>query len=359
MNAVLPRANTGSPVPRRGFTLVELLVVLGLIAILAGLALPAVQAARESARRAQCLAKLGQLSRSVHLFEAANGGFPMASFLGKPFLLPKPGANNGKPTYGTYPYVCKLLPYLDQAPLFNSINFDQANIRYAFDQIPFVHATAQSTRIETFICPSEVRFDVVSGDAPLSYRGNYGLLEWNVPSGVIVTPPMLTKLGAICPPYSFNEQVAPISFIRDGLSSTLLFSEKPIGSGPAGEYQAFRDWTRAANIPSLPVSTADLWLGICSQLVDPRTQGLDAGSSWMRWGIPYTLFSPNDAPNGRVPDCGSLTWRWYGVFTARSYHPGGVNAAMCDGSARWFRSSTSRAVWRAIGTANGNELVEW
>ena len=355
MITILSRRLNRSLVVRKAFTLVEMLVVIGVIAILVGLALPAVQSSREAARRAQCLANLGQLSRSVHIFEAANGGFPMASFSTRPLPNHRLGSD-GKPIYGAYPFVCKLLPYIEQAPLFNTINFDSLNGMYASLQRSD-HATELSTRINTFVCPSEIRFEVAPGYAPLSYRGNYGLLEWSVPPNVIPTPAQLTKLGAFHPPFTADDRVAPVSFIRDGLSSTLLFSEKPIGSGIAGEYQAFRDWAQM-HMPDSHASTADLWLGACSRMISPKAH-LDAGASWMLFGIPFTLFSPNDAPNGRVPDCGFLTWRSYGVFTARSYHPGGVNASMCDGSARWFTSSTNRAVWRAIGTANGGESVEF
>ena len=114
---------------RRAFTLIELLVVIGIIGVLVGLAIPAVQSAREAARRGVSARSLGQLIRATHAFETVNSGFPPAMTLSvpPPILRPRVYFN------GVYSVQCRLLPFLEQSDLYNSINFP-APTRGIFEQ---------------------------------------------------------------------------------------------------------------------------------------------------------------------------------------------------------------------------------
>lgn len=160
--------------------------------------------------------------------------------------------------------------------------------------------------------------------------------------------------GAFVPDIDNRQGPGLASFV-DGLSNTLAFSEKPIGSVLGGVYNPRRGWVQY--VEALP-ERADDWISACSHLraseLDPV---LGAGASWMLHGAIYTHFYASAPPNTIIPDCGRRTDFGLGLFSARSYHPGGVNAAMADGSVRWFASSTSVATWRSLGTKAGREIV--
>jgi len=320
---------------RRGFTLIEMLSVIGVIGILVGLLLPAVQSAREAARRSQCASHLKDLALAANNFATTHGGLPPAS-TGKLVRTPFGGVVG----INSYSPQCRLLPYLEQSPLFDSINFDlPAN---AIESLEGRQNTVVSVQLSTFLCPSESAAGL-GPNGHNSYRANVGVeslrsdgtphLAWGVADG----------------PFA-NEIPMPLSNITDGLSYTLGFSEKPLGSG-AGPYSPFRDWA----VPDVMTYTADQWVSACARITDATPKRLDAGATWVLASPKYTHFYASAPPNSAVPDCGQLP---HGVFAARSYHPGGVLAAMVDGSVHFFASGTDPRTWRALGTRAGGEAVE-
>jgi prepilin-type processing-associated H-X9-DG protein len=149
------------------------------------------------------------------------------------------------------------------------------------------------------------------------------------------------------------KRVLPVSEFRDGLAHTLAFSEKPIGTGASGPYSSFRDWL----MEGMNTASAAEWSVLCAGLTEVRRPQLDAGMTWVLPGGASTDFFAIEPPGSRVPDCGEPSNFGTGVFTPRSYHGDGVNAAMADGSVRWFGGATSVAVWRALGTRAGGEVV--
>jgi len=332
---------------RRGFTIIELVVVVGIIGILVGLLLPAVQAAREAARKAQCANHLGQLMKAVHSFEATHGGFPPCGFWGRPIVA-------GDYTNGIYSLQCLLLPYLEQNDLYNSINFKlMTSDPVGLERF---HHTAATQRIGVFLCPSDPGRGWGTL-APNSYRANIGFGEFRKigPTYIPMFEGVFDPLGN--PGDGTFQAVFPLGEVRDGLSNTLAFSEKPIGSGPDGVYSPFRDWSYHRFSDN--VLTIDQWAEACSHLTKVAPE-LDAGSNWMIPSVRYTFFLASVAPNSPIPDCGYPGSGGYGhgIFAARSYHPGGVNAAMADGSVRWVSSGIRTATWRALGTRSGGEVVD-
>ncbi|WP_152052633.1 DUF1559 family PulG-like putative transporter [Tautonia marina] len=315
--------------PRSALTLIELLVVVAVIGILAGLVLPAVQSAREAARRARCTNNLKQLGLATHQFEAANGGFPADPH----------HRLDGPPPIGYLPAVSQLLPHLELGNVYDSINHD-LHMRY-FDHFPPANWTALTTHVAGFICPS----DSGPADVPgrINYRTNWGLGDRR-----------RNRPGSEDGAFSHWSMLSPASF-TDGLSQTLAFSEKKVGSGAAGRYDPSRDWIYLSLSP-LPYE-ADSLVETCANQGGIRTVQLDGGHAWLLHGAMYTAFYAMVEPNSRIPDCGNPNYAGIGVFAARSDHPGGVNAAMADGSVRWFSSSIDRATWRALGTRNGGEII--
>ena len=323
-----------------GFTLIELLAVIGVIGILLGLLLPAVQSARESARRAQCANNLKQLILAAHSFASAQGGFPPATLWGYPSVQ---GQNDG----GPFSLQVAILPYLDRGDLYNSINLELPSGSLTLLQT--YNYTAASQVIGTFLCPSD-SFATRSSPFPVnSYCACIGLGEQTVVGNVGVP----TRNGTF-----WGNSPISLAEIQDGLSTTLAFSEKPVGSGVVGRYDPFRDWVEYRGSGS--DFSASNWLNACSHLsvADLTRAQLDGGETWMIPGGTFTHFYASAPPNSRVPDCGTVGLNnGWGIFAARSFHPGGVNAAMADGSIHWFGAGVQTATWWGLGTRSGGEIV--
>jgi prepilin-type processing-associated H-X9-DG protein len=250
---------------------------------------------------------------------------------------------------GIFSVHCSLLPFMEEVNVYNSINFD------AMAGSPFWLELSQRTAavqtIKTFLCPSDpgTRANPWGRN---SYRACVGLGTIERVGGRTFN---LVNDGAFVPLDDGRARVLPLSSFMDGFSNTLAFSEKPVGSGEGGSFQPFRDWM-SRDWDGVTLSP-DQWIAACSQMV-PREPWLDAGNSWMLPGAVHTHFYASAPPNTEIPDCGSTVLNHgVGIFASRSYHPGGVNAAMADGSVRRFTSTTSTGIWRGLGTRSGGELV--
>ncbi|WP_165072714.1 DUF1559 family PulG-like putative transporter [Paludisphaera rhizosphaerae] len=328
LGTVRPRGQRGRNDRRDGVTLVELLVTVGIISLLVGLILPAVQAAREASRRAACVHNLRQLMLAAHAYAATWDGMP-------PSLT---GGQLARGIGNSFSLHCRLLPYLDLQPLYASINFGLPGV--TLPMIAPGNASVLDIKIATFLCPSDPAADANGG--AVSYRINVGPCS-DCPD---------TRTGAFV---SFR--ATRFAEYADGTSNTLAFSEKPIGSGRSAS-SAFRDWAMYEGLLERK-DPADAWRSACAaQRSARRVWATDGGGSWLLGGAIYTAFFVAGPPNDPIPDCGKMSFVGTGLFSARSYHPGGVNAAMADGSVRWCESSINLAAWRAMGSRAGGEIVD-
>ena len=328
---------------RDGFTLIELLVVIAIIAVLIGLLLPAVQAAREAARRAQCANNLKQIGLAMHVYAESRGVLPFGQ-----------GPDPVRSWYG-WSAPAMLLPGLEQAAAYDGLNFD----------IPGGSApgtpenlTGQNVRVATFLCPSDVdRLATPSGHN--NYAGNTGSepsTNGASPTGVICGSVMLG------PGPHWDSTTVRLGDIVDGLGQTAAFCERVKGIGSANDGQAADALSPPGSVfrvDGLP-RDADGVHALCTA-TGPGAPGVGLsglypfGSSWhvgTMYGARYNHVMP---PNTR--SCSGKNTDNDGAHTASSRHPGVVNLLFADGSARAIRGSIGLAVWRALGTRAGGEVV--
>ncbi len=331
-----------------GFTLVELLVVMGILGVLVGLLLPAVQAAREAARRAHCLNNLRQIGLALHAYLAANRAFPPSFCIRRGATL---STNNG-----SWSIHGRLLPYVEQASAYERIRLDIAWDAQLGTGVP-------TMRTPTYICPSELN-DMARVDAagnPYTYPQNYGFSfgTW------LVHDPATGQGGdGVC---FVNSTTTPAS-ITDGTSHTL----------GATEVKAFTPYFRntrdpGPTVPGSPAALAAFANGAQFKL-GPNTNDNTGHTEWGDGRVHHsgitTVFGPNTFVgyahrDGRTYDVDynsqqegrSATQPTYAAVTARSYHPGMVNALFMDGSCRSINDSVHLQVWRALGTRGGGEYT--
>ncbi|MBM3999987.1 MAG: DUF1559 domain-containing protein [Planctomycetes bacterium] len=327
---------------RNAFALVELLVVIAVIGSLVGLLLPAVQAARESARRAMCGNHLRQIGLAIRLYENTYRRLP-ASTIYNPQVPP----SNDRRAWGVHG---RILHFLEQVNL-----CDQIDINYAWDN----QSAISGLRITIFSCPSDPGSgqmrDPGPGKAKL-YPTTYG---FNMGTWFLFDP--RTGLGGDGVFYP-NSHLA-LADILDGTSNTLL----------ASEVKAWQVYRRNGGPPtSVPPGDAAGAAAITMTALEHKTTG---HTVWPDGRVHHSGFTATLPPNTRVlihvggdsADSDYNSWQetkgglagapTYAIVTSRSHHPGIVQAAFVDGSVRRVPSSIERAVWRALATRAGSEVA--
>jgi prepilin-type N-terminal cleavage/methylation domain-containing protein/prepilin-type processing-associated H-X9-DG protein len=307
---------------RRGFTLIELLVVIAIIGVLIALLLPAVQSAREAARRVQCMNNLKQVGLALHGYHDASGSFP-------PSLA-------AWSTGSYFAAFTAMLPHLEQGPLFAAYNASLQNIAPE-------NTTVTSTRINVYLCPSMsmpiTRPDPSFKDylAPASYALNtgsryawcwYGTDRYGMPDGLFVPTEAYSTMGQPI------QRLSPVrmSDVPDGLSNTMAVGEQDYG---------LKDYKFGSG--------------------DPRAGQVRGGEGAWADSFPasgsFSTYAPFNTHayfgTGSRPDFREMS----GIAAFRSQHPGGAQFLFADGSVRFLKDSIDKGTYKALSTRHGGEVL--
>ena len=310
-----------SPRVARGFTLIELLVVIAIIAVLIGLLLPAVQAAREAARRTQCTNNLKQIGLAMHNYHSALGTFP-------PGYLSATQNNSSDPETAElgpgWAWATMLMSHVEQSALYNTVNFVMPITDPASQ-------TARTARLSLFLCPSSVG----SGPAAIQFGSS--------PPGTVVINDLVAG-QYVASAGQFEESDFPASNngvfyrgshiamqdITDGSSQTLMVGERS---------RNLSDATWVGVIPGAKVCTNPTWkfpnCEMSNALVLGHTGPSPGGQQWI------------DTPNNKGAGADDF---W-------SLHPGGCEFLFCDGSVRFLKETINPQVFSQLATRAGGEVV--
>jgi prepilin-type N-terminal cleavage/methylation domain-containing protein/prepilin-type processing-associated H-X9-DG protein len=330
-----------------GFTLIELLIVIAVIAALIGFLLPAVQAAREAARRIECGNHLKQIGLALQSYESTYRLFPG--------VITISGTSRDN-YYSNHVYspLARMLAELDQLPLFNASNLTgEATLPSSL----WANLTVMNCQVALFLCPSDAS-SPVPGYGRDNYRFSLGPGPWAAPADV--------KQGSRDGPFTTHRFYPPAAF-TDGLSNTVGASERIQGNWIKGVWAA-GDYvlTGVGERNDGQLMTIEWGVSVCADASPSLPIETRAGESWFLSGYHFTDYNHSATPNASIRDCSifpsfteEIHWRTLqeGVFTARSRHPGGVNALLMDGSTRFVRDGIGLPVWRALATRAGGEAV--
>ena len=322
--------------PPRGFTLVELLVVVAIIAILVALLLPAVQAAREAARRAQCSNNLKQVGLALHNFESANGQLPSAAV----------GWNEAGTSWLGHTAQFQILPYLEQEQVADLIHFDNRWIHP-------LNKPVTGAIIVTYCCPSDDSLGRIWSHNISGYNGRFSRSNYNmcvgtdsllpsVPSQNLqfqsLRPNQRTNMDLRTDGAFYFETGRKLKEFLDGLSQTIVASEIL-----AGRVDKFTSGTRGSDYRG---RWAEVFSGgsVYSNKNTPNTSIGDA--------LRYECVDFPDMPCGPpVPYTNQVH------VAARSSHPGGVNVVFGDGHVAFYEKSVDLILWRSLATIAGEEVL--
>jgi prepilin-type N-terminal cleavage/methylation domain-containing protein/prepilin-type processing-associated H-X9-DG protein len=344
-----------------GFTLIELLVVIAIIGVLIALLLPAVQAAREAARRAQCVNNLKQIGLALHNYESSNTAFPPA---GKAINLGTTPPSIVFPDTG-YSAAARLLTYLEGGTLYNAINFN-----FEYNDASGANFTGTSATVAVFLCPSSVRSGGTRDTAPSDPNASayektagqgYGYIDYapsvytdiNVQNGVLTTggvgatPIVPYRNKLLAADGVLKGGFTKISEIVDGTSNTVTYIEC------AGRDERFVSPYFEGQYPFVRGSGP--------------AGGPNARHRYWRWADPGNAFGTSGQPNNKgVPTNEGTPWPSTTITAGNqagqneepySFHKGGVNVLFGDGSVRFVKDSVNLVAFRSILTINGGDVV--
>lgn len=361
----------------RGFTLVELLVVIAIIGVLVALLLPAVQAAREAARRTQCVNNLRQMGLAAANYESARNVFPPGR------LFPDWEGESGYTNYqsvsvndktGFYSVHIWLLPYMEANNVYNLIDFNIGQIKIV-DPATNPNAQAYLTANDLFICPSDANIgEIVSEN---NYRSNFG--GSGPGAGTSATGSTQVRSRHLWPvtgngAFTIGKKGLKARTYTDGLSKTAFFSERIKGSGEGndsipdrasivrcsgGDFDPNTSFENIFLAASNDTSTASGFTFNSAGRLDPASS---FSNGWPFAGYDSSQYNHVAPPNWSGRDCGVNfipdTPSEHAIIAARSDHPGTVVVAFGDGHTATVSDGIDLEVWRALGSRDGGEIVD-
>jgi prepilin-type N-terminal cleavage/methylation domain-containing protein/prepilin-type processing-associated H-X9-DG protein len=364
----LMRSRTSRP----AFTLIELLVVIAIIAVLIALLLPAVQSAREAARRAQCTNNLKQIGLALFNYESSNNSFPPGGESTN--FTPSPPASQF--VDGDWSTLARILPFMEGSNSYASLNFNIYEYNDAFG----INLTGASTVVNVYICPSSTRSPdggrdgVDPNDGGISaLTGGYGYNDYGPTPYVDIDPLGQTTYAANFPATPFRNKFSRvngllkqgftrIAEITDGTSNTIMVGEDA-GRSPYYLGSYIQDVYNGNGITTTQYLAAN-------SPNDPGPAGGEAlyRCNW-RWAEPGEAFGISGTPNNKYrPDHEVTPWLTTGPFIAQgtnagnnqelfSFHPGGINILMGDGSVRFLKDSVGPVTLRGLVSLSGGEVI--
>ena len=307
---------------RRGFTLVELLVVIAIIASLIGLLLPAVQGARESSRRTQCLNNERQLVLGLLLYHDVKKKFPPAHI-----------DNNPSNPRHHLSWQAHILPFIEEEAAYKKIDFVNLSTALNTNGNPAAYAGLATVEIPSFVCPSDPVSRKDPSFAPTNYLASQGgKCTCNATAG--------------CEGLFGHNTAIKIGQITDGVSKTIAVGETLKSDMDPATLQDNYIMTRTGGISADTISSCQSQAATFS----------DRGTVWLGGQPQSNMMSTDRGPNDALVDCIAPS---YGCsnLAARSAHGGGAVIAFADASARFLTEGIDIAVYRAMGTKAGGESL--
>jgi prepilin-type N-terminal cleavage/methylation domain-containing protein/prepilin-type processing-associated H-X9-DG protein len=351
---------------RRGFTLIELLVVIAIIGVLVALLLPAVQAAREAARRSQCVNNLKQIGLAMHNYHSTNDIFP----IGNDCIGGGPGCIG----WDAFSPQAELLGYMEQSALYNAINF---NLSASQPQ----NTTGVLSKIRSYLCPSDGNAGGSFSGWTYSSNDNSNTNSYAASTGTTyipgdngqATPSPSTGMFAYTSCYGIRDCI-------DGSSNTIAFGEQLVGgpslntyrgnglNGSGGQPQwGGKSLDAFSNVAQV---TSDLSGCTTTFLSTPANIQNTHGYVWSFGSTGFTLFNTIVPPNSKQYPWGNCMFYGSGgangwpnasngsnFANAASNHPGGANFLFSDGSVKLIKDSVNMTTYWSLGTRNGGEVV--
>ncbi|WP_422926661.1 DUF1559 domain-containing protein [Singulisphaera sp. PoT] len=347
---------------RRAFTLIELLVVIAIIAVLIALLLPAVQSAREAARRIQCTNNLKQFGLAMMNYESANNAFPPTTILVPPYASKKWRFES------SWSVPARVAPFMELGPMYNSINFTET---YSDPG----NTTVSYTPVKFLLCPSDPG---PSNDNPSLGNTPYATSSYGVVVGVWYVWSINGSAVGPRNASAFGPNISrTISMVTDGLSNTAFASEGYIGHTQA------RDCTSNGTYPT--DATTGTWsptnyptaansLAALNSVIQACSGSSKFGkpyghTRWANGGVYYSGVTFSLPPNPKINVNGvkgPIDWvSWdennggptFASLSVSTYHPGGGNVLFGDGSVKFVKDSTSVSTFQALGTIAGGEVI--
>lgn len=342
---------------RRGFTLIELLVVIAIIGVLIALLLPAVQAAREAARRAQCINNLKQFGLAMHNYHQAVGSFPMMNGMAYQDL---PASNATLTPWGVFGAHAYLLPYLEQNAIYNACNFTWTS--YIFPDgsgngaQSATNLTVWHAKIASFMCPSDGEVGINNIN---SYQGNCGTgtsVEWASDTNGIFA----------------NHTAYNIAHVTDGTSNTIAATEALVGASGTQRNRWFKSgflggWPDSLSLRDVRTNFAAVMqvAAQCQTAITAPSPFSNKGYCWQVGAPGFTMTNIVLTPNASMYtystcrfNCNDGCGTDFGQLQIpSSNHPGGVNVLFADGSVKFLKDSINQQTWMSLGSRDGGEVI--